>query len=165
MSPSVSSSIYLTPTVNDEIKKIITELNCNSLNSLDIKTKFLKLASDEVSYVISYIINTSFLSGKFPNSLKIACVTPIFKSGDKSAFNNYRPISVLPILSKIFEKCIYSRLINFVNKHNIISPYQFGFRKGHSTNLALIYYYNNVTEKMHDNNFVISVFIDLKKKI
>ena len=77
MSPSVSSSIYLTPTVNDEIKKIITELNCNSLNSLDIKTKFLKLASDEVSYVISYIINTSFLSGKFPNSLKIACVTEI----------------------------------------------------------------------------------------
>ena len=163
MKPSILSTIYLTPTTNNEIKTIIKGLNLNSLNSLDIKVKILKLVVDEVSNLLSFLINIIFATGKFPNCLKLAYVTPIYKSDDAKLFSNYRPISVLPILSKIVEKCIYSRLISFISKHNILCDSQYGFRKGYSTNLALINYHNNLTTKLHDNNFVISLFIDLKK--
>ena len=72
-----------------------------------------------------------------PDSLKIACITPIFKSGDKQCTNNYRPISVLPLFSKFFERCVYVRLLNFITKCNIITQQQFGFQKGLSCSDAI----------------------------
>ena len=75
-------------------------------------------------------INCSINKGIFPDELKIAKVIPIYKSGDKTSIKNYRPISV-------FEKIVYNHLINFINKHNILYKYQFGFRKRHSTNHAI----------------------------
>ena len=95
--------------------------------------------------------------------MKIAKVCPIFKSGDKSEFTNYRPISVLTNFSKIFENIIANRPTSFVNKHNIISSAQFGFRKEHSTYMALMKLYDKVSQAIDNNEFCIRIFIDLSK--
>ena len=99
----------------------------------------------------------------FPDELKIAEVTPIYKSGDKTSIEIYRPISVLSVFSKIFEKIMYNHLINFINKHNILYKYQFGFRKRHSTHHAIITLVDNVSTALDRGNVVIGYFLDLKK--
>ena len=79
------------------------------------------------------IINKSLERGYFPNDFKTAKVIPIFKNGDSNQTQNYRPISLLNNLSKLFEKIIYKRVSDFLAKNNILFDNQFGFRKGHST--------------------------------
>ena len=74
----------------------------------------------------------------FPGELKIARAKPICKGGNSMMLNNYRPVSVLPLLSKIFERIMYDRLIEFINKHDVVYKYQFGFRGGMGTNTAMI---------------------------
>ena len=73
----------------------------------------------------------------FPNCLKIARVIPLFKSGDSTNLNNYRPISILSIISKIFERIVHTQLISFLNRFKLLSPSQFGFRKKFSTSHAI----------------------------
>ena len=99
----------------------------------------------------------------FPDNLKIAKVCPIFKAGEKADVSNYRPISILPSFSKIFEKIIYFRLISFINKHNILSSSQFGFRKNHSTFMPLLKLHDKVTDALEKNNYCVGIFIDLSK--
>ena len=70
--------------------------------------------------------------------MKLANVVPIFKAGDNMTFTNYRPVSVLPLVSKVLERVMYTRLLNFLNKHKILYEYQFGFRNCYSTYMALI---------------------------
>ena len=85
---------------------------------------------------LKHICNLSFTTGVFPSELKIANVVPIYKSGDDMIFSNYRPVSVLPIFSKLLERLAYNRLIAFINNNRILYEYQFGFQKGKSTNFA-----------------------------
>ena len=86
---------------------------------------------------LEHIINLSMTTGIAPYELKKAIVIPLFKNGDPNIFNNYRPISLLPIFSKVIEKVIYARCISFLKKKHILYEYQFGFRGNHSTNHAL----------------------------
>ena len=109
------------------------------------------------------LVNSSFQNGIFPDELKIAKVIPIFKSEDKADITNYRPISVLPFFSKIFEKNWYKYLINFIDKHNILYKYQFGFRKSHSTNHAIILLVDKINNALDSGNVLIGVFLGLKK--
>jgi hypothetical protein len=95
--------------------------------------------------------------------LKSAKVIPVFKSGDQSLVTNYRPISILNSFSKVFEKALYNRLLNFIDKNNILFSGQFGFRKGHSTAMALVAFMDKLTELLDNNQFVIGMFIDLSK--
>jgi hypothetical protein len=157
------SSIYLYDTNANEIEEIIRKLKSNSLCSTDLKVVLLKLMSPEIKQFLSLAINKIFIAGIFPDFLKAATVTPIYKTGDNALFSNYRPISVLPVLSKILERAIYNRMTSFINKYNILSNKQFGFRKNSSTNHALIHYHNNITHLLDNSQFVLSVFIDLKK--
>ena len=105
----------------------------------------------------------AFNFGIFPDAFKIAAVTPVYKSVDKSKVANYRPISVLPCLSKILEKLIKARLVSFFEKHHVLYPHQYGFRSNHSTTHALL----DITSTLYDNlnNKILSclVMIDLKK--
>ena len=112
---------------------------------------------------ISAIINSSMCSGVFPDLLKIAKVCPIFKGGDKSEFQNYRPISVLPSFSKIFEKVVFNRLLLYLDSKNILSKNQYGFRKHHSTYMSLIDMYDRISGAVDKNEFSIGIFIDLSK--
>ena len=101
--------------------------------------------------------------GTFPKILKIGKVSPIFKKGDSQLFDNYRPISVLPIFGKILEKVLYNRLYSFFMSKNVIYNKQFGFRKKHSTGHAINYSVNKIISKMQQRNHVIGIFIDLSK--
>ena len=98
-----------------------------------------------------------------PDQTKIARVTPIFKSDDPSALNNYRPISVLSSLSKIFERVIYNRTVNFLNKHKIICDRQFGFRQGYSTYMAALSISDFISKGFDNNEFTLGIFLDLSK--
>jgi hypothetical protein len=85
-----------------------------------------------------HILNLTFETGLIPNTLKIALVTPIFKANEKCLFENYRPISVLTCFSKLLEKVMYKRLISYIEKQNILSKHQYGFRKIAPLNMLLL---------------------------
>ena len=99
----------------------------------------------------------------FPDVLKIARVIPLYKSGDINDITNYRPISLLPIISKIFEKLIHKRFVNFLDKHNVLYHKQFGFRKQHSTINALNTAVTQVVNALNNKKSVIGVFLDFSK--
>jgi hypothetical protein len=101
--------------------------------------------------------------GIFPHKLKLAKVTPVFKSDDKLMVTNYRPISVLLVFSKILEKLMYSRLENCINKNKILCENQFGFREKHSTYMALLNIIDQITQQLDSKAFSLGIFIDLSK--
>ena len=112
---------------------------------------------------LSHILNKCFEQGIFPDQLKIARVCPIFKSGLVTDISNYRPISILNSFSKIFEKAIYNRLVTYIEKYNVISQCQFGFRKNYSTSMALLNLYDYISKAIDKGQYCMGVFIDLSK--
>ena len=112
---------------------------------------------------MSKIINLSFATGIFPDLRKLAKVVPIFKSEDELLCENYRPISLLPIFSKIFEKVIYTRMYKFLSDNNRIYSRQFGFRSNHSTNHALISLTEGIKSYLDTGQWVAGIFLDLRK--
>lgn len=158
------NSIYLTPVHKDDILKIIASLkNTNSTGYDDINTKILKLCSTSISEPLAHIINLSLYHGVFPDRLKLSIVKPLFKKGDKTDFNNYRPITLIPILSKVFEKAIHVRIYNFFTKYQILKSEQFGFTKNKSTTLACFNLINLVTTCLNKRIPITSIFIDMSK--
>ena len=125
--------------------------------------KFLKLCKSIILKPLVLIFNQSVLTGEYPDELKIAKVIPLFKSGDKTLVNNYRPISLLSIINKLFEKLIYKRLRKFLIKFNVLYKYQFGFRSGYSTDMALIEIVDNIKTAIDEDKFVCGTFLDLTK--
>ena len=95
--------------------------------------------------------------------MKLVCMVPLFKSGDKRLFSNYRSVSVLPIFSKFLEKIPYFRLTNNLDKHKLLASNQYGFRKNHSTSLALLYLYDKITAAFDERKYTAGLFLDLSK--
>ena len=108
------------------------------------------------------MINMSFNQGVSPNILKLASVIPIH-GNDKVDCNNYRPIFLLYNISKVYEKSMHIRLINFLRKNKLLFCYQFGFRNGHSINYALTSLTNLIRKALDGGKFECGVFIDLQK--
>jgi Reverse transcriptase (RNA-dependent DNA polymerase) len=157
-------SFSLYPTDWREIVLIGGELNNKASFGCDlIPLSIVKSSISCIAEPMSRLINCSFDSGIFPEALKIGKVCPVFKNGDKSLYSNYRPISVLPSFSKIFEKAIHNRLTSFLKVGNILIDNQYGFRKNHSTNMAIIDLYDKISNAIDNNEFAITVFIDLAK--
>ena len=109
------------------------------------------------------IFNLSFSTGIFPNLMKLAKVIPIFKAGSKFLVNNYRPISLLSVFSKIFEKIVHQQLFDFMSTNSVIFESQFGFQKGRSTNHSLIEIVENIRNCIDSSMYGCGIFIDLKK--
>ena len=101
--------------------------------------------------------------GIFPDILKTGLVSPIYKKGDPQLLDNYRPISTLPIFSKIFEKLIYTRIYDFLVAKNVLYEKQFGFRRNHSTSHAINYSIKYIADKIEQKKHVIGIFLDLSK--
>ena len=161
---SYSDSMFLFPTTDMEIIKIIHDLkNSSSSDYNGIPVKVIKQCSTELSHILTYINNQSMSDGIFPDQLKIAKVTPIHKAGDIKCLANYRPISVLPALSKISEKLVYERLLEYLNKHGILSKNQFGFRSKMSTSMALLQLVDDLSRVMDDGEYAVGIFVDLAK--
>ena len=160
---NVSSSMFLNPVTHEECENLIGNLNNVRTDMSSISVNVLKTHKYQLAPIISSAINFSFSVGEFPDILKVATITPIYKKDDPKLLINYRPISMLPVMSKIFERCLYNRLIKFVEDSSILHPSQFGFRKNTSTENAVIeltnYLYNSLNLKRH----AICVFIDFQK--
>ena len=102
-------------------------------------------------------------AGVFPDELKIGKIIPLYKSGNKSVMSNYRPISILPTISKIFEKLLHKRIYEFFEKNNVIHDYQFGFRKEHSTIHAIQTAISSVITSLNSSYQTMGIFIDFSK--
>ena len=161
MDKRVSSSIFLSPCTKEEIERLVSEFENDKAS--DISVIVLKKCAAVVSGHLSNFFNTFMELGIFPKILKEGKITPIFKKGDPQLFDNYRPISMLPIFGKLFEKLIYSRLYSFFLSKNIIYDKQFGFRKNHSTSHAVNYSVNKILDEIEKKNHVIGIFVDLSK--
>ena len=109
------------------------------------------------------VLNLSLSAGVYPSNLKVAKVIPIFKKGDSKSMNNYRPISILSTLNKIYERILYNRLINYIEKFNLFYKYQFGFRTNHSTEHALIEIVDQIRLSIDQKQLTCGIFIDLSK--
>lgn len=118
---------------------------------------------EEISEPLTHIANLSFQLGKFPAKMKVAKVIPLYKTGDKHLFTNYRPVSILPQFSKILEKLFTERLDNFIETHKLLDESQYGFRTNRSTSLALMELIEEITNCIDTKKYVLGIFIDLKK--
>ena len=130
-----------------------------------LSTKLIQQTIGEIIIPFRHIINQSFVTGVVPENLKVAKVIPIYKSGNKNVFNNYRPISILTALSKIMEKILCNRLVNYLEKYNILYKHQYGFRSKHSTIhpiLHLLKYIADAYDKT-SKDITMAVFLDLSK--
>ena len=102
-------------------------------------------------------------TGVFPSSLKISKIIPLHKKGDVNLLSNYRPISLLPTLSKIFERIIYNQLYTYFDNNNLLTEHQYGFRSKHSTELAAIKLIDNVKYEIDQKHTPVNIYIDLSK--
>ena len=147
-----------------EVKLIIDKLDITKSTGLDgIGPKIIKHCGDYITPAIASIINNSILSGVYPDALKEARVIPIYKSGNRDDANNYRPISILPTMSKIFERHIASQMLSYFDKTDIIHRKQSGFRKNHSCSTALTHLIDLWLHDIDIGKYIGTVFLDLKK--
>ena len=113
--------MYLRPTSPFEILCVIKQLNCNKSCGLDgIDAKFVLLAAEVIAPAQCLLFNACFENGFFPTCLKEAKVVPVFNSGDRRKLTDYSPISILSCFSKILEKIVYSRTIDFLNSNSVL---------------------------------------------
>ena len=157
-------SFFLTATGPDEISKIIDRLDSSkSTGPFGIPIFLLKIFKEFFSIWLSELINLCFETGEFPTLIKLAKVTPIHKKESKLDHLNYRPISLLSVFSKIYEKCIYSRIYHYLVQNDLIYSKQFGFRASYSTNHAIISLTEYIRSKLDSGEYVCGVFVDLEK--
>lgn len=157
-------SIFLSPTCPGEICDIISNFENKTSSGLDeISPKVFKNLTPNLIVSLAHIFNLSLSQGEFINSFKSAKVLPIYKKKDKTDMGNYRPISLLPVASKILEKIMHVRLYSFLNKKGFFYENQFGFRREHSTDQAAIVMTDKVTKALNKNLKVASVFLDMSK--
>ena len=109
---------------------------------------------------LTHICNQSLQTGVFPNNMKTAKVILIHKTGDKHVLSNYRPISLLPQFSKILEKIFYTRINEFITKHNILYEQQYGFRAKRTTSFAIIEFVDKITKAIENKEYAVGVFLD-----
>ena len=159
----IVSELYLDPVTEDEVDKIISNFSESAAGWDELKPTVVKSVRHCIASPLSHICNLSFVTGIFPDELKIANVVPIFKSGDEMVFSNYRPVSVLPVFSKVIERLMYNRLLKYINDTNLLYRYQFGFQKGKSTHMALIVLIDKISEALEKGDCVVGIFLDFSK--
>ena len=148
----------------DERKAIEHSFNFYKTSGVDnIPMTIIKLSIDIIVEPLTEIINLSLVSGCFPDTLKIAKVLPIFKTGDPEKLENYRPISILPSFSKFYEKVVYNRIYRYLKYPNLLYKNPFGYRRNHSTYMALIQLVNNIASAIDNRESPAGVFLNFSK--
>ncbi|GAB0097587.1 hypothetical protein DMENIID0001_132420 [Sergentomyia squamirostris] len=137
--------------------------NTSSCGLDGLSTSHFKACSDYIAAPIAELVNDSFREGCFPRCLKLSKITPVYKSGDKTKLTNYRPISVLPTLAKIFEAAAVIQITNYIERNSILSPRQYGFRARSSTSSALFDLVSTIQVARDAKETALAIFVDLKK--
>ena len=161
---SVPYSMFLEPITEEEVTHYIRSLNDHkSAGATEIPIKCIKLSNVIISPILTVIFNRCITEGIFPDDLKIAQITPIFKKGSQALCGNYRPISVLSPCSKIFEKYFHKQISAYLLKNKLIAPHRYEFREGYSTSLALATIHNEIISNIDDKKITCTIFLDLAK--
>lgn len=159
-----NNSIFLTPIDDIEVANIVMSLNNTSSVGYDgITTDVLKKCIVSIVPVLRYLINLSFAQGSFPSRLKKSVVKPLHKKGDKAEMCNYRPITLIPIISKIFEKALHKRLSSYLDRYKIIKKEQYGFQKRKSTTHAAFDLVHNILVNVDKRKQTAVIFFDMSK--
>ena len=147
-----------------KVLNLLNSLSKSKATGLDkISGKILKAAASSIASSLTYIFNHAIISSHFPSEWKLARLLPLFKKGPRNLAENYRPISILPSISKLMERIMYDQLYEYLNENSLLSDHQFGFRKFHSTASALLDCTNSWYMNMDRKMFNLVVFLDLKK--
>lgn len=158
------NSIYLSPCTEMECYKLIKNLkNKNSCGYDEVSTNVIKFCINNIVSPLTYLINLSFDTGVFPQILKKAIVKPLHKKSSKSEMTNYRPIALLSIYSKIFEKAMYNRVTKFLEKYNILNDSQFGYRDGRNTVQGIFRLVRRLWDAFNNRSHATAVFLDMSK--
>ena len=161
-SPDYSFAFNLVAPAEVELE-ILRIPNNKSRGLYSCPTQLLKYSSNVISSTIAEIINLSISTGMYPTKPKMAKIIPIFKADNNTNANNYRPISLLSNFNRIFEKLVFFRMESFIEQNDILSPSQYGFRKAHATQQAVLDIVSTIQENKDKRLFSCGLFIDLKK--
>ena len=156
-------NLFLEPTTTSEIDKIIDKLKNCAVGWDQLPAFIFKENKDPLSGILNHIMNLSLEQGTFPNELKKANIIPIFKAGETDIIGNYRPVSLLTTVSKVFERAMYNRLISFITQQKILYSLQFGFREGHGTHMAILKFLDNIIDSLDRGDYAATIFLDFSK--
>ena len=161
---NIKSSVLFPPITVYEVYHYLINLKQTATRGLDgIDAKILKLSAPVITDTLTYIYNRCLDNKCFPNNLKQAKIIPIYKAGDKSEPSNYRPISILPVLSKPLEKHIYKHVMSHISKYDLLHPNQSGFRENYSCHTALTNLVDKWLLNINDNKITGVLFVDFSK--
>ena len=162
--PVNEKSLFMTPTTEREILKLIGSLPNKSSSGFDeISNIILKEIKNEITPILVHIFNESIANGIFPDSMELAHIIPLYKGKEKYLSENYRPISLLITVSKLLEKIVYKRTYSFLSNTNQIYSKQFGFRKRHSCENAVSELIGNIVKNLQQKKNSLAIFLDLSK--
>jgi hypothetical protein len=161
---SITSRFSFNQINESDTRKIINSLKNKSSVGIDgISTTLLKSIAPAIIHPLTLIINQSLYTGIFPDKLKIAKVIPLYKKGPNNVLDNYRPISLLTALSKVFEKVVFHQLHSYFQTNALFFQSQYGFRPNHSTELAALEFCDLIINEIENKKFPLSIFLDLSK--
>ena len=163
MKTEIMNSIFLETVSPEELLEVMKGLKHSAVGYDELEAQHMKSSSSIIIQPLLHICNLSFTLGLFPDAMKIAKVIPLFKSGNYMKVNSYRPVSILPVMSKILERLMYNRLMKFVEDFDILYDFQFGFRKCHSTFMALASSVNHIVNALQFGKYSIGVYLDFSK--
>ena len=166
MKGNYPTNFFIQPTDPHEVKLVTHTLKNKKTTGYDNLSSYIICSTiDEIAMPVAHVINQSFSTDIVPAQMKIAKIIPIFKSGSHNMFDNYRPISILSPLSKVLEKLVCNRLVNFLDKHELLYKHQYGFRRKHSTIHPILHLMKDIANA-NDNStkdVTLAVFLDLSK--
>ena len=153
--------------INEEtISKTIDDMHTKASCRFDcISSQLLKSIKPVLTKSLTLITNQILTTGIFPDKLKTAKVIPIYKKGDETLFCNYKPISILPAISKVIETIIYNQLDSFLKRRKLMYDSQYGFRKEHSTEFATLELIDRILTRMDNKEIPINIYLDLSKAV
>ena len=164
MKNRVSQNCFLFPTNKIEIEKMISNLKVKDSKGYDgISNRILKKIYVGIIDALVIIFNKSLQEGIFPNNMKLSVVKPLYKGKDRTEIVNYRPICLLPVISKILEKIVNIRIVKFLIKNNVLYEGQYGFRSNRSTTDAILDFTGNILDSINKGQYVLGLFLDMSK--
>ena len=159
----VPEMMVFKPVAEQDIITIVMNLKDTGAGPGMISAKLLKLILPTILPQLKHFLNLCITNNVFPSSLKTAVITPVFKGGVRTLLSNYRPISVLPIISKLLETIMYNQLTMFIAEHDLLFENQFGFRAQHSTYMPISILHDYITDNLISNQKTVGIYLDLAR--